>query len=385
MIGSFKLCVSDLAPGSFKFTPEGLAKSSVWMPEDAYEAWVDVYNLSPYSDDKLAKFKANAAGKIEVIKQSYLKSSLRNIFPERWCLAYDRHGAWRKKKGDSYRQSKHTLYFKSIILGYGCGPIQRVAPSRAFAKYIKEHCASSARLKAIALRSYESVANVSGFHTWKNMAPPIFLALTAAASSLDSMATVLWALLYNEAPSGRDIPDMAALYRKLCPDLKKPNKKRHSFGDAFLELYRSKWFVKLRSARDEVIHRGAAPVVQDKFGVALEFGLGMFKDMQPGFHSAKPRLELKKQMRRVHLDKIMKDFVLGVEKWEKKHAAKLASLACYPSYMSDGIMLGIEFWDSNLAADGDGPTHIVRSDGPEFAKIQTMRMRRAKYKGRNSG
>lgn len=386
--GPFELCLPHLQPGSFEFTPEGYAKCSFWMPGDAF-SWDDFRGLGPLSPDefefKLADFKAKAAGKMEVIKATYHETSLRRLLPDRWSLAYDRHRAWKKKQGDSYYQSKHTLYLKSIILGYGCGPIQRVTSSGAFAKYIKEHCASSARLKAIALRSYESVANTNGFHTWNSMAPPIFLALTAAASSLDSMATVLWALLFNESPSGRDIPDMAGLFRRLCPDIKKPSQKRHLFGDAFFELFRSKWFVNLRAARDEVIHRGGAPAVHDKFGVAFDFDLGIFTDTPLGVHQAKPRLELGKKMRRIHLDRIMRDFVKGVEKWEKKHAAKLASLACYQSYMSEGIILGVEFWDSNLLWDGSGPNHVVRSDSPEFIKIQTDRIRRARHKRKNRG
>jgi hypothetical protein len=386
MTGTVSLCAVGLFPGSFDFTPEGYAKGAFWMPKDAF-TWDDLVRLGPFPtidecEKKRAEFKAKVSGKFEIIKQTYQERSLRSLLPDRWCLSYDRDTAWIKTKGDSYCQRKHTLYFKSIILGYGTGPIQRATPSKDLATYIKEHCASSARLKAIALRAYESVANIMGFHTWTERVPPVFLALTAAASSLDSMATVLWALLFNESPCGRDIPDMASLYRRLCPDFGRKGAKRLPFGDEFLELYKSKWFVKLRAARDEVIHRGRSLKVHDKFGAAFDFDLGMFKDMQPGLHSHKSRMNLDKKMRRIHLDKIMREYVTGLEKWEKKHSAKLASLACYPSYMTDGILLGIEFWDSNLAWDGSGPNHSVESHSPEFMRIQIERARRAQYRSR---
>lgn len=374
-----------LPHGSFEFTPEGYAKSAFWMPEDAF-TWADFSRHTFTSmEESTAKRAEYIAGKFEIIKHTYREKSIRSLLPERWGLAYENDKTWMIVQGEKvpcYSQLKHTLYFKSIILGYGAGPIQRIAPTKELSTYIKEHCASSARLKAIALRSYESVANTMGFHTWTGRAPTIFLALTAAVSSLDSLAAVLWALLFNDTPRGRSTPDMAGLRRKLCPDLNKKSGARLAFGDEFLELYDSSWFVKLRDARNEVVHRGGSPVVHDKFGAAFDFDLGMFKDTHPGFHSGKPRINLEKKMRRIHLDKLMRDYVIGLETWEKKHSTKLASIASFPSYMTDGILLGIEFWDSNLLWDGSGPTHSVGSDSPEFTKIKMKRARLAHSKSK---
>ncbi|MBL9113412.1 MAG: hypothetical protein JNJ83_00280 [Verrucomicrobiaceae bacterium] len=308
------------------------------------------------------------------MKHSYWEGSLRTLLPDRWTLAYSRNRAWRvvnDEKVPLYSQLKQALYYKSVILGYGDGPIHRVVPSHDVAKYIKEQCASSARLKAIALRAYESVANMRGYHTWTTVSPPIFLCLAAMKSSMDAMAAVVWALLFHDLPrrlvkkTGKMelfFPSMADLQNKL-------REKSHAFGDQFSKLYRSPWFTKLQDARDKVIHRSASPVVHDNFGAAFDFDLGLFKDMRPGrVHVGKPRAGKERHTKRIHLDRIVKGFVVGLEKWETTVAKKLSKLAWFPSFNTDGILLGIEFNDQNLLRDGAGPSHMVTShaEGTRF-------------------
>jgi len=376
--------MSGHRPGE-PFTPEDYVKSAHWIPQDAF-VW-EHFSASSLSEleAKRDEFKAKNAGKLQIIKATYWEMSLRSLFPDRWGLAYESDSAWiivDDKKVPCYSQRKFTLYFKSIIFGYGDGPIQRVAPSREIAKYIKEHCASSARLKAISLRAYESTANCKGYHTWTSAGQSVFLCLAAAHSSLDSIAAVLWALLFKETPQGRDVPSMSLLFRKLCPNGWAKNTNRLPFGDEFVKLYESRWFKNLKDARDKVVHRSAAPFVQDKLGIAFDFDLGMFKDIQPGFHSTPCKSKLGANMKCIHLDKIMKGFVIGLEKWEKKIASKLATLACFQSYNTDGILLGIDFVDQNLRWDSSGPSHSIRSSSPELLKLQIKRARRAQNKTR---
>lgn len=361
MVETILASTAHLPVGSFDFTPEGYARASYWLPEDAF-TWADFPTQSFSSVEELeatrTEFKAKSAGKLQVENDIYWERSLRTLFPDRWTLAYTRDKAWmivNDKKEPLYSRMKRTLYFKSIILGYGDGPIHRALPSREIAKYIKEHCASSARLKAIALRAYESVANMGGYHTWNSVSPPIFLCLAAAKSSLDAMSAVLWALLFHDTPSGKKIPSMRSLYEKL-------EAKQLPFRNEFAKLHQSSWFTKLQLARDRVVHRSASPVVHDKFGVAFDFDLGLFRDIRPGIlHLGKPRVGLEKNMKLVHLDEIMKGFIVGLEKWEKAIARKLARLAWFPSFNTDGVLLGIEFADQNLLRDGSGPSHMVTS------------------------
>jgi hypothetical protein len=197
--------------------------------------------------------------------------------------------------------------------------------------------------------------------------------LAAAKSSLDSMAAILWALLFHELPKKPNrktkmlelfFPSMAELRNKL-------REKNHSFEAQFERLYRSSWFKKLQNARDKVIHRSASPVVHDRFGAAFDFDLGMFKEIPPNkLHVGKPRVGLEKKMRCIHLDKIMKGFVSDLEKWEASVAHKLQKLAWFKSLNTDGILMGVEFNENNLLRDGSGPSLMLTSHtqgiGTEF-------------------
>lgn len=347
--------------GSFEFTPEGYAKTCYWRPEDGF-TWDDFkkQNLGASSPEeyeaKFAEFKTQNAGKLRITNHLDWEGSLRTIFPDRWLVAYTSDTAWEEtdgKKVPLYSRLKRTLLFKSVILGYGEGPLHK-APSKEVVMYVKKHCASSARLKAIALRAYESVANMRGYGTWTSASPPVFLCLAAAKSSLDAMAAVLWALLFKKLPTG-NLPSMGSLYWGLKKD-------GHSFSSEFSKLYESPWFTRLQGARDSVIHQSASPVVHDKFGAAFDFDLGLFKEMQPNkLHIGKPRVGTEKKTKRIHLDKIMKGYVGDLEKWEKKIALKLHKIAWFTSDNTDGVLMGIDFNDYNLLRDGTGPSHMITS------------------------
>lgn len=359
-----------LAPGSFDFSAQGYTKASFWTPEDGI-AWEDFKSgrFSSVEDlkAKRACFEAQLSDKLEIVDHHYSKRSLRTLLPDHWLVAYTRDQAWREvngKKTPLYSQLKQTLFFKSVVLGYGEGPIHNSLPNKEIAKFIKEHCASAARLKAIALRSYESVANVMGYGTWTSVSPPIFLSLAAAKSSLDAMSAVLWALLFQEIPQKPNrktktlepfFPSMWDLYNKL-------REKNNPFQNQFAKLYRCSWYSKLQNARDKVIHRSGGPVVHDEFGAAFDFDLGIFREMKPNsIQAGKPRVRMEKNMKCIHLDKIMKGFVIGLEKWEVSVARKLQKLACFSSLNTDGILLGVEFNDNNLLRDGYGPSRMITS------------------------
>ncbi len=348
--------------GSFEFSPEGYAKASYWLPEDGF-TWDDYSKLRFSSLEELeakrAEFEVQVSGKTEIVNDHYYDGSLRRLLPNRWLVAYTRDKAWKevgRKKVPLYSQLKRTLFFKSIILGYGEGPLKRSAPSKEVARYIKEQCASSARLKAIALRAYESAANIRGYSTWSSVCAPVFMCLAAAKSSLDAMSAVLWALLFQETPTGKKLPSMSQLYVKL------QSKGGHPFLNEFAKLHKSSWFTRLQLARDSVVHRSANPVVHDKFGVGFDFDLGLFKEMRPNkIHVGKPRSRMEENTKLIHLDKIMKGFVVGLENWEKKVARKLHKIAWFPSFNTDGILMGIEFNDFHLLMDGTGPSHLISS------------------------
>lgn len=358
----FKILASRaiLPPGSFEFTAEGYAKASFWRPQDGF-SWDDFRNQRFSTVEEFergrAEFESKAKSKTEIVGDHYWKRSLRCILPDRWLLAYTRDKSWREvdgKKVPLYSPLKQTFLFKTIVLGYGQGAINKLLPSKEAVTYIKEHCASSARLKALALRSYESVGNISGYSTWTPVSPPVFLCLAAAKSSLDAMSAVLWALLFRETPTGLETPDTGRLFKK--------TRSSGVFHNEVVRLHNSSWFKKLQSARNKVIHRSASPVVHDKFGAAFEFDLGLFREMRPNSVSVgKPKIGLSRSITRIHLDEIMKGFVVGLEKWEKSVARELKKLAWFPSNNSDGIIMGIEFNDNNLLRDGDGPTLMLKS------------------------
>jgi len=216
--------IADPPPGSFEFTPEGYAKASFWVPEDGFSR-TDFTNQSFGSYEEYeaqrGEFEIQVSGKIEIVEgNGYWKGSLRDIFPDRWLVAYTPDESWRETNGKKesfsiYHLLKNKFLFKSVVLGYGEGPIHEAIPSDPVAMYIKEHCASSARLKAISLRAYDSLTNVRGYTTWTSVSPPIFLCLAAAKSSMDAMSAVLWALLFRETPTEKKIPSMRTLYDKL--------------------------------------------------------------------------------------------------------------------------------------------------------------------------
>lgn len=349
-----------LPHGSFEFTPEGYAKASLWRPEDSF-SWDDFrnqrFNTVEEFERGRAEFESKVQSKTEIGGDHYCKRSLRCILPDRWLLAYTRDKAWREVNGKKvalYSPLKQTFLFKSIVLGYGQGRIRKCLPSQEAATYIKEHCASAARLKALALRSYESVANIAGYSTWTPVSPPVFLCLAAAKSSLDAMSAVLWALLFRDTPTGLETPDTGRLVKK--------TRSSGVFHDEVMRLHKIDWFKKLQAARNKVIHRSASPVVHDKFGAAFEFDLGLFSEMRPNSVSAgKPKIGLTRSITRIHLDKIMRGFVVGLEKWEKSIARELKRLAWFPSNNQDGIIMGIEFNDHNLLRDGDGPNLMLTS------------------------
>lgn len=349
--------------GSYDFSPEGYAKASFWKPDDSY-SW-DEFKSQPYDSledferGRIA-FEEKARNKTEITDDYYCKRSLRRLLPDRWLLEYTRGKAWTVSDGKKlplYSQLKSTLLFKSEILGYGSGVIRKLVPHKEAAKYIKEHCASSAHLKAIALRAYESVGNMGGYGVWTPVSPPIFLCLAAAKSSLDAMAAVIWALLFHETPTGMDTPDMGRLLRK--------TKSTGLFHDEVMRLHKSPWFKRLQIARNQVIHRSAGPIVHDTFGAAFESDLGLFHEMRPNSISvSKPKIGKSKKIARIQLDQVMKGFVIGLESWEKRVARKLKKHAWYSSCNPDGIILGIRFNDHNLLRDGEGPCLMIKSYDP---------------------
>lgn len=344
-----------------RFTPEGVAKDSFWIPEDAF-SW-ETFKASTFDtvekfEARRLKFHEESKSKTEIVDDIYCNNSLRNIIPDRWLIAYTQDKAWRENEGEKtplYTQLKRTLLVKSFVLGYGKGPIHKLLPNKESAKYIKEHCASSARLKAVALRSYESVANIGGYHTWSPISGPIYLSLAAAKSSLDSMSAVLWALIFQETPTGWESPDMSRLNKKL-------KNSGHSFYPYFKKLYESSWCKNLMDVRNKIIHRSAGLVVHDKFGAAIDFDLGLFENMKPNsFRIKKARVAKTKKIKLIHLDKIIKGFVVGLEKWEKQAERYLRLNAWYSSLNTEGIIIGIEFNDGNLLPDGSGPSCILDS------------------------
>lgn len=371
MIYPLQISLASPPPGSFEFTPEGYAKASYWTPENSFtydDFWQPRFSHISQSEyeAELAEFRTRNAAKLEIVNGHYGDGSLRTLFPDRWRLAYASDKASSivdGKKVPLYSQLKRTLFFKSVILGYGEGPIHKAAPSKEVAMFIKEHCASSARLKAIALRAYESVANTGGHGTWTSASPPIFLCLAAAKSSLDAMAAVLWALVKHELPKkpNRKTKALELFFPSMFDLLNKLRGENHSFQDQLEKLYKSSWYRKLQDARDKVIHRSASPVIHDKFGAGFDFDLGLFKEMRANkLNVGKPRVGMEKNTKRIHLDKIMKGFVTGLEKWEKQAARKLHK-PWFPSFNTDGILMGIEFNDNNLLRDGSGPAHIITS------------------------
>ena len=347
--------ISYLPHGSFEFTPEGYAKAAFWMPEDGF-TWKYFRNqsFSSYEDleTKKAEFELHIRGKLEVVDRTYFEGTLRTIFPDRWVVSYTRDGVWQKvngKKVPIYLRLKNNLLFKSVILGYGEGPIHEAIPSNEVALYIKQHCASSARLKAIALRAYESLTNVRGYTTWTSVSPPIFLCLAAAKSSMDAMSAVLWSLLFHKLPDGR-LPSMGTLYWDL-------RNQGHAFSPDFAKLYDGPWFKSLEKARDSVIHRSASPVAHDKFGAAFDFDLGLFGESGP----SEPRVALEDNMKLLHLDSIMGGFVNDLEEWENSIADKLQELAWFPSLNTEGVIMGLDFNDNRLLRDGSGPSLMINS------------------------
>ena len=312
-----------------------------------------------------------------VTGKSYQPNSLRKILPDRWGFSY-RETVELTKNEKMYEAQKTDLFYKSIILGYGVGPIQRVAPTREIAKYIKEHCSSAIRLKAISLRSYENFANMRGLGQWYSMGWPVYLSLAAAKSSLDAIAAVVWVLVFGKVP--KRLPDMYELWKALCPD-KKP---KLPFGKEFDRVYKSRWYKKLMLARNQVVHRGMWPKYHETYGVALKHDLDQLRDRPPGFYSENlDKLNPKTTLKLIHLNKLMVGFVSGLEKWEQEIASSLSKLSCFESYMTDGIITSVSFNTNGPMMDfGEGSVLMATSPSDELVKIQRRRMRTAQRKVR---
>ena len=362
MFGSIEIADAYLKEGTFEFSPEGYAERSEWKPVNALcfsRMFPRIFSSDEEAIAARDRFIADNVGKLHVVKKSYWGDSLRNLFPDRWVMAYDPCMSHRMEEGKKiplYTELKRTLYLKSRVLGYGDSSIHKKSPDYTLARYIKEQSASSARLKAIALRAYESVANLPGFCDWTANGPTIFLCLAAAKSSLDSLAAIIGALLFCEVPPEKKIPSMATLNDRL------KTKGGHPFRDDFSKLNECSWYTNLKNARDKVVHRSANPIIRDGFGVGFDFDLELFGDVKPDvLNVLETRSKDENDIEKVHLDQIMKGFVKGLEDWEDEVAQNLADLSCYQSLNKDGILMGIEFSDRNLMNDGRGPSKMVCS------------------------
>ncbi|WP_265592493.1 hypothetical protein [Verrucomicrobium sp. BvORR034] len=258
---------------------------------------------------------------------TYANTSLRNLVPDHWGDT-----AFGLQDGQPLETKDHFAYH-SIILGYGVGDISRLASDKRLAEFIKEHCRAAMRLKSISIYAYESVGNCTGRHQWTSVGTPMYLCLASAISSIDALACVLWALIFKEAPSDRETPDLTSLRNRL-----KKERGSHPLRELLFrkvdKLYNSRWLSGLREGRHRVVHRGEWPKWKDEVGLALTAERGLFDVYLKARNKRVPKTRSKK----LNMPLCMKGLIVGLENWERSISRTLAKVSCYKSPKPKGIV-----------------------------------------------
>jgi hypothetical protein len=203
----------------------------------------------------------------------------------------------------------NTLVYRSFIQTLGHGPIEQEFGDAA-SQFIRENCTSARRLRALAVMAYEALATFPFPQVYQPIGTYTFLALTAAISMIDANACVLWGVL--RIPKGKRFPDMHSLKEWLQSE-------GHFLFHHVRTLLECDWAVKLRAARNAVVHHGAWP----KFGPNLEFLMGRKVEGPPHFCPEKTWNQEEFPM----VD-IMNGVLGGFEEWD---------LALQPIFESNGL------------------------------------------------
>ncbi len=206
--------------------------------------------------------------------------------------------------------TKDVVIYRSIILGYGFGPIERRGIGKSVANFIQDHCGAAVRFRSIAIAAYESIANTAGRQSWTSVESPTYLALSAGISAIDALACVLWGVLFSEAPSGAKIPNLPRLVERL-------KKGGHPLANKIQLLQKKSGFVQMRAARNQMVHRGYSAFAKDAEGFALKLDRGMFQPKPPGFSvTTADKAHPKAHLKIVNLGNLMLAVLGGLEKWE---------------------------------------------------------------------
>lgn len=237
--------------------------------------------------------------------EKHSKHSLRRLLPHKWS------------------ESQDCLRYESIILGYGIGPIESKVGDDV-GKFIKEHCQSAHRLRALALASYESFAELCVLPSWVGIGTMSFVTLTAGVAALDAMACVLHGVLLGSIPSGPFLPDIASLEKSL-------NGSKGSaceFLPSLVRLSSEQWYTELKKARNHVVHKGFWP----KVGETDDFQLVQEHRPFAGMAEHDKSLPL-------NFHRIMTGLLTGLEMWEHNIAAKLAECTKFTSFVQGPVRI----------------------------------------------
>lgn len=236
------------------------------------------------------------------------------------------------------------LSYRSYVLGYGVGPIEERTGDEKLARFIRGHCASAMRLKAMALTAYEKVGTLTMLPQSFAVGTVLYTCLTAAISSLDSLGCVLSGLLSGK-PGQSHHPDMRTL-SNWAKKNSSPSISRH-----VQELLNSNWFKDLKLARDSLVHRGYWPSITKDGRLVFAPRPGIFsKDF--GEHDERGAGQLDEdEIIKIDLANAMLGLLVGLEEWEKSIQDDLANASRFESFMSNGLLITACIDEQHLLSD----------------------------------
>lgn len=287
-----------------------------------------------------------------MLTMHYGEQSLRTLAADRWheTISNSSH-----LKG-SYK-TKNMVSYRSYILGYGVGPIERKTSTSELAEFVRAHCASSMRLKAMALTAYERVGALLTIPQFVPSGTVLFTSLTAAISSVDSLSCVLWALLLGEVPESYH-PNISQLLKKLKAS-------GHPMYD-LNRLVEAEWLKDLILARHSMVHRGCWPVISSEGELVFAARPGIFSRDFGLQVSLAPDSSNQSSITRVKLPAAMLGFLTGLEEWEKSVSASLIEHSCYESFMTNGLLITASIDEEHLLSDPFLTEQFIKTGTPEY-------------------
>lgn len=269
-------------------------------------------------------------------KCTYGSKSLRNLCSERWHEVPTNHPHL------GLIRTLGLVSYNSHIFGYGAGPIEEKGMSSEISKFIRGHCAASMRLRGMSITAYEYIAGSNNYPAWASIYTPLFISLTAAISSIDSLSCVLWALLYKEVRVHH--PDLRKLRKEM-------DRRGHPMAPSIASLADALWLKELTRARNELVHRGAWPSFNKDGCFTFSTRTGLFSAELGPVKLDKDGDGGDGEFTLVDLTKSMVGLLNELEKWESEIAHELKNHAAFQSFEDGPLFVTACINEGNLLND----------------------------------